>query len=59
MYDKNICTRHLYATQALAWVRVALPRGLACHIASTWVPRDIYPIFAPFLIILNQIKNQK
>ena len=33
------CLRHLTAMQALTWVRVALPRGLACHVASAWVPR--------------------
>ena len=33
------CTRHIHAMQALAWVHVVLPRGLACHVASTRVPR--------------------
>ena len=31
--------RQIIATQALAWARVALPHGLACHVASAWVPR--------------------
>ena len=33
------CPRHIHATQALAWVRVVLSRGLVCHVASTRVPR--------------------
>ena len=41
-------TCHLRAMQALAWVRMALPRGLACHVASTWVPRKNKPLFALF-----------
>ena len=46
------------ATQALVWVRVALPRGLACHVASTWVSRENMSLFYPFLIIFNT-KNSK
>ena len=38
-------TCHIRATQALAWVRVALSPGLACHVVSTWVRA----INAPFL----------
>ena len=38
------------------WVRVALPCGLACHVASTRVPRDKYPLFCSFLINLNDFK---
>ena len=30
------------ATSALAWVRVVLPRGLVCHVASARVPRHIF-----------------
>ena len=33
----NMHTCHLRAMQALTWVRVALPCGLACHVASAWV----------------------
>ena len=29
-----------------AWARVTLPCGLACHVASTWVPRGNTPLFA-------------
>ena len=36
----NMYTCHLRPMEALAMVRVALPHGLACHIASTWVPHD-------------------
>ena len=46
-YRILICTITIYntskykydvtcATQALARVHVALPRGLGCHVASTW-----------------------
>ena len=35
----NMYTCHLRAMQALAWVRVALPRGLACHVASNEIVR--------------------
>ena len=58
LVNKNIHTCHLRATQALAWVRVALPRGLACHVASTWVPRENNPPFYSFLIVLNDLKSK-
>ena len=45
-------TCHLHATQALAWARVALPHGLACHVASTWVPRENKPLFTFILLFL-------
>ena len=49
-------TRHLNATQALARVRVALPRGPECPVVSTWV-RAIYTPFLPiFFNVLNQLK---
>ena len=51
---RYIC--HLCATQALAWVHVALPRGLACHVASTWVQAINAPHFALFFINLNAFK---
>ena len=41
--NMNKC--HIRAMQALARVRVALPRGLACHVASTCA----HPKSAPFL----------
>ena len=46
--NMHIHTCHLRATQALPWVRVALPRGLACHVAFTWVPRKNTPFFSFF-----------
>ena len=46
--NMNIHTCHLRTMQALAWVRVALPRGLARHVASTWLPRENNPPFIPF-----------
>ena len=49
---------HLRATQVLAWVCVALPRGLACHIASTRVPREIKPLFVIFLFVLIDLKSK-
>ena len=36
-----------------ARVRVALPRGLACHVAST---RALRPVFLIFLFIKNRLK---
>ena len=55
--------RHLYATQALAWVHLALPRGLACHVASTRVPHHVSPWFMqennPLFAILKTIKSVK
>ena len=52
---KIILTINKYAHITLrrvgaAWARVALPRGLACHVAPTWVPREIKTLFALFLI---------
>ena len=35
----------LRATQAFARVHVAEPRGLACHVASTWARANITPFF--------------
>ena len=40
--------RYISATQAPAWARVALPRGLVCHVASPRVPRDKITPFCPF-----------
>ena len=51
-------TRHFRATQALAWVRMALPRGLACHVASTRVSRENKPVFVIFLILLIDLKSK-
>ena len=48
----NMYTCHVRATQALAWVNAALPRGLACHVASTWVPHKNIPLFVPFELFL-------
>ena len=56
MYNKYNITRHLCATQALAWVRLALQHGFSCHVASTQVPHDKYPLFCSFLINLNDFK---
>ena len=42
--------RHVGAAR----VRVALPRGLACHVASTQVSRANQNIFFIFLLILKQ-----
>ena len=42
-------TRHVGAAR----VRVALPRGLACHVASTRGPREIKTNFFNFLFIKN------
>ena len=42
-------TRHLSATQALARVRVAVPRGPERHVASTWARM----INAPFCNFCN------
>ena len=39
------------ATQAGARVHVAEPRGLACHLASTWACA-LEPIFLLFIIII-------
>ena len=51
---KYMCIiRHLSATQALARVRVALPRGLACHVASTWARAKNARFFAIFFIDLD------
>ena len=41
-----------------AWARMALPRGLACHVASTWVPRENKPLFAFNLIVLIDLKSK-
>ena len=59
-----MCPRHLRA-----WVRVALPCGLACHVASAQVPRPTSasrvlwrnktPFFAFFRGIINQNKFYK
>ena len=54
--NMHIHTCHLRARQALAWVRVALPRGLACHVAPTWVQRENKPIFAFILIVLIDLE---
>ena len=51
-------TYHIRATQALAWVRVALPRGLVCHVTSTWVPHENKPLFAFILIVLIDLKSK-
>ena len=45
-YNPYIYDIHKYAhvtshRVGVAWVRVALPRGLACHIAPAWVSRKI------------------
>ena len=48
IYNMYMC--HIRTTQALAWVRMALPRGLVCHVASTWVP------FFNFLIVFKRFK---
>ena len=37
-----------------ARARVALPRGLACHIAPTWDPRDYKPLFTLFFIYFKR-----
>ena len=48
--------RHVGAAR----VRVALPRGLACHVASTWGPRQNKPNFFLFKNGLNsKIKSEK
>ena len=54
MYIAHTC--HLCAMQAPTWARVALPRGLVCHVASTRVPHDKITPFCPFLIVLNNFK---
>ena len=46
--------RHVGAAR----VHVALPRGLACHVASTWDPRDIKPLFTLFFISFNLFKSK-
>ena len=40
--------RHIRATQAPVWAHVALPRGLACHVASARVPRNKMSSFCLF-----------
>ena len=35
-----------------AWACVALPRGLECHVTSTWVPHENIPPFSCFLFVL-------
>ena len=53
-YINILCICHIRA----AWARVALPRGLECHVASTWL-RANKP---PFLLILKsflKLKNAK
>ena len=54
----NMHTCHIRTTQALAWVRVALSRGLACHVASTWSRAKINPLFILFLIVLNDLNSK-
>ena len=51
-------THHFHSTQALAWARVALPRGLMCHVASTWVPHENKPLFVIFLFVLIYLKSK-
>ena len=53
------CTRHLSATHALAWVSMARPCGLACHVASTWVPPNNYPLSCLFKLVFNIFKSKK
>ena len=54
--------RHITVMQALAWVCVALPRGLACHVASVRVPccptsaRSSCGKITPFLPFYKSIK---
>ena len=61
---------HINATQAFAWVRVALPRGLACHVISVQVPRRATSgrgscrknnLFLPFFLkrIKSKINSKK
>ena len=45
--------RHVGAAR----VRVALPRGLACHVASTRVPRPFFLNFYLLLKIENKIRK--
>ena len=56
--NKYIHMCHICTMQALAWVRVALLRGLACLVASTWVPRENKPPFYCFLIVLNDLNSK-
>ena len=44
----NMYTCHIRVTQSLAWVRVALPSGLVCHVAFMCVPRENKPLFSLF-----------
>ena len=49
----NASTCHICTRQTGARVHVAEPRGLVCHVASTWARAQNDPIFLHFLIILN------
>ena len=59
------CPRHINATQVPPWARVALPRGLACHVASARVPRRATSAcgscgrITPFFPFLKRIKSVK
>ena len=49
----NMHMCHLRASQALAWVRVAMAHGVVCHVASMWVPRALaHGLFIIILIVL-------
>ena len=55
MYDN--CMKYiLYIMRHVgaARVRVALPRGLACHVASTWGPREKQNHFFSFYLFIKK-----
>ena len=47
---------HLRATHVLAWAHVALPRGLECHVAPTWVLHENITPFSTFFNFFNHLK---
>ena len=55
VYINMQATCHLRTTQALAWACMALSRGLACHVAPTYVPRKNKPLF-PLFNCFNTLK---
>ena len=56
VYINIHATCHLRAMQALAWARLALPRGLACHVAPTWILHENKPLFCFIFICFNHLK---
>ena len=58
IYDKLYEYKLILHRAGATWFRVALPRDLACHVASTRVPREIRPHFCSFLIYFKWFKSK-